>query len=957
MHMYICKIQVPMFGRQEEDEKRMVAVRKRAVSFLAAAALLLSPAQGAAFSAAAQEEADAGPAQIAAGKEDYTAYAAAQNYPAASAGAASDFQPPDTVLRPGDRVHFTVDIPQDAAYELVLDYISQKTQDLVWEMRLDGAVPFSEAGRLVFPSFWVNAEDETAQDPSFTPEQVLYTKTARAKARDYSGRFEKPYRFALAAGRHTVTLTVSQGECVLEGSRLCAPEEAKPYASLEKQEEDAGAPVAEPIILEGEAAVLKNDRALIPLADGTSPLVHPSHPLDGRLNYTGGSNWSSPGALLSWDFEADHDGYYVLGFHYRQNYTLGGVSYRHLTIDGETPFEEAERIKFVYTSSWKYKLYGDEEPYRIYLKKGKHTLTLTATAGPFSEIYAAMQDITALMGDLYVDITKIVGETVDIYRSYELFHQIPNFQENLDTIIQGLDALASQMESLQESNSGSSVSTVRDAVRVVRTMRDNPYSAHRYKGQFYDAYTNISALMTTMVDMPVDIDRLVMADARAAYTPDKVSLWERISFSFQRFIATYFNDYNTISGSGETEETLTIWVNWGRDQAQALNAVIQDGFVREYGVGVNVCLVNASLIQAILSGKGPDCMIQMARTEPVNLAMRGALVDLSQFADYEEICTRFAPGAATPYLYRDGAYALPDTQGFYMMFARTDVLASLQVDIPQTWDEFITAASVLQRNNLQVSLPYTQITDSGTVNTGVGGLTLYPTLLIQNGLPLYNDEGNACLLTETEQRQMFVEWTDWYTKYKIPKVTNFFNRFRIGSAPLGIASYTLYTQLKAAAPEIDGRWGVFMIPGTLQEDGTLNRSSCGSGTGCAITKLSKNPDTAWSFLRWWTGAETQRKYSNMLESVLGPLGRVSTANLEALKSMDWDADMLEKISLQQALTVELPEIPGGYYTARGIDQAYWNVVELGKKPVEALDKWAAVINEEIRRKKAEYENE
>ena len=80
------------------------------------------------------------------------------------------------------------------------------------------------------------------------------------------------------------------------------------------------------------------------------------------------------------------------------------------------------------------------------------------------------------------------------------------------------------------------------------------------------------------------------------------------------------------------------------------------------------------MIQGILSGNGPDLCLHMQRTAPVNYAMRGALYDLTKFKDYSEVIKRFNRTATVPYQYRDGVYALPDTQSFYLMFARDDVL-------------------------------------------------------------------------------------------------------------------------------------------------------------------------------------------------------------------------------------------------------------------------------------------
>ena len=40
---------------------------------------------------------------------------------------------------------------------------------------------------------------------------------------------------------------------------------------------------------------------------------------------------------------------------------------------------------------------------------------------------------------------------------------------------------------------------------------------------------------------------------------------------------------------------------------------------------------------------------------------------------------------------------------------------------------------------------------------------------------------------------------------------------------------------------------------------------------------------------------------------------------------------------------------------RGIEQAYWNVVEQNANPTDTLIKWGDIVNNEMIRKKAEYE--
>ena len=280
----------------------------------------------------------------------------------------------------------------------------------------------------------------------------------------------------------------------------------------------------------------------------------------------------------------------------------------------------------------------------------------------------------------------------------------------------------------------------------------------------------------------------------------------------------------------------------------------------------------------------------------------------------------------------------------------------LGLSVPKTWDEFATVCRLLSRNNLQVWLPYTQITNTTQVNTGVGSLTLFPCLLLQNGLGLYSEDGRASTLSNAEVIKVFEYWTDFYTKMKLPITMNFYNRFRTGTCPLGISQYTTYTTLKAAAPEIDGLWSVTSIPGMKREDGTVNSSSSGGGTGCCILKSTNYKSAAWDFLKWWTLADTQFKYTNNLESVLGPTGRVAVSNAQALEKISWDRNMKSDIIEAWNNVQEVPEVPGSYYASRAIDLSFWSVVNENSVPKDVLLRRSAEVDTEIERKWKQYEN-
>jgi ABC-type glycerol-3-phosphate transport system substrate-binding protein len=144
------------------------------------------------------------------------------------------------------------------------------------------------------------------------------------------------------------------------------------------------------------------------------------------------------------------------------------------------------------------------------------------------------------------------------------------------------------------------------------------------------------------------------------------------------------------------------------------------------------------------------------------------------------------------------------------------------------------------------------------------------------------------------------------------------------------------------------------IPGFEDENGNVNNVQAGSGTGCGILRISKNPELGWEFLKWWTSAATQLEYSNNCESILGVSGRVATSNVEALTKMGWTNESIKNLLAQLRMMQEVPEVAGSYYTSRCIDQAYWNVVNTGKNAKDMIIKWAEIADTEIQRKREQY---
>lgn len=883
--------------------------------------------------------------------------------------AESEFSPSGTkpkyegvkAKKAGSFAEYDINIYQSGMYNFSVTYCpdNKKSSDIKIGIMIDGNYPFSEAEYIDLPRFYTDDGDYRTDEygNQYAASQKEIFDFTTVSVYDESGIFNTPLQFALTSGTHRITLYFESENIYVSNFAFTAPENIKPYDEIKDEYDKKGyiSATGDVITIEAEQTYYKNASSLVSKSDNTSPTITPSDAYVELCNYIGGTSWQASNEEIVWRFNVEQSGLYKIGLMNKQDQNMNLSSYRYLKIDGKTPFDECTRIKFDYDINWTFKTIGnaDDEPYLFYLEKGAHTLSLSVTLGELSVIYSQIEEITDLLSDLYLDIAMITGESPDRNRDYDLHKQIPDFMDRLTALNETLGDFSNEVEKLAGGKTNSFSAAIKNMARVISAMHKNYYEAQLYLTDYYDNYTSVTSWVNDIKKMSLSIDQIQICPADKNFKVKDVNFFERISFSVKRFFASFIDEYS-LNEKDLGDNSVELWVNWGRDQTMVLQNLIKEKFTPDSGIQVNLKITSAGLIKGMLSGNTPDVSLHLARTDPINYAMRGALYDLSQFKDFDDVMKRFGESAGLPYQYKGGTYALPDTQNFNIMYYRSDIFADLGLEVPETWDEFLATTNILQINNMQVWVPYQAIGGMTTVNAGLGGLNLFPTLLIQMGGSIYNEDKTACTFDTPIAYKAFSYWTDMYTKYKIPTSASFYNRFRVGTMPLGIESYTTYTTLNEAAPEIRGRWGIALIPGIRQEDGTIKRSTAGAGTACAILETCENKKAAWEFLKWWTSADTQLSYNNEVEAILGTVSRVTTSNVEAFSNMSWKSDDLEILLSQRDNIQEIPEVPGSYYMTRAVDQAFWNVINSNQSPKDMLIKWGDIANSEIKRKIEEY---
>ena len=877
-------------------------------------------------------------------------------------------------LNKNGELTYTVDIPESGMYAVELTYYSmvdKVTRDLEFSIYIDGKAPFSSSESLTLKRNWADESEEAHYDSvgnELLPTQVLSPKWITADFYEPNGNYNESLKYYIEKGTHTFTLKSVSGTFALasirfhnEGSYVTYDEYVS--ANDAKGAKDAGTYFE----VEAEDYVDKTDSIMQNAYDRSDPKVTPYSVSKTKLNTFGGSNWNTSLEKVNYEIDVKESGYYQLTFRYRQSFQRGATIYRRLYIDNAVPFDEAQNIAFDFGSGYQVTTAGRKrddgtfEPYKIYLEAGKHVISLEAVVGSMAKASRDVEQAVYQLNYIYRKIIMITGTSPDTFRDYELLKSVENLRAMLYQVSDTLKEIKSDVDSVSTSTGGESEILNTLSIQI-DSFIEKPYTIPSRLSTFKDNISSLGSWMLEIRDVPLQLDKFVFAGADVATPNYKSNGFQKVAHEVRAFVSSFIDDYTAIGGTSEGDErSITAWVGTGRDQAITLKTLVDNYFTPESGIKVNVSLVPLGVLsKAIVAGRGPDVALHISRSEPMNLGFRNALVNLKQFSDYDDVIKRFTKYATVPYTLdttdAEGntihkAYALPETQNFTMLFYRKDIFEELGITVPNTWDDLDAILPVIQENNMQVGI-------ESAISTN-----LFFTFIMQNGGDVFYSDGSQTKFTEEYAVDAFTKWTNYYTLYDFPLSYSWYTRFRNGEMPLVFESYSNITYLAESAPELSGLWGVAPLPGTKDSTGKIDRTEGSVGlSACSIIKDKSNKtDTpsqkeqdAWEFLKWWTSADIMAEYGNRIEMAIGPVARYTTANVEAFNLLNWTTDEATAIKAQREWVKEYPELVGGYYVSRSIVNAFRNVTNNYTNPREMLFYYNDQINDEIWRKRSEY---
>jgi len=794
------------------------------------------------------------------------------------------------------------------------------------------------------------------------PEQNGYEKLTVDKVLPADRLSAAPITIQLPEGNFRVSVKNNSSTLVIYNIIFARQGQLRTYADYlnEFAGKDSSSNQSEKVIvIDAERPTAKSD-FLINIGYVSSSSVKPFQVNKRRINAILESTFNLPGQKILWTFYVEKPGFYSISLNYKQSENKGVPVYRNIEIGGQSPIAELRDYPFDYTGQfWRFStLSYNGQPIKLWLEKGQHTLSFEVDTGVYKSAILELQKILKQIQDIGISIRMLVGHNLDPNRTWNIEQYLPTVLVDLQNIS---DKLMEQYNSLIGKlgvGATSHISDLKVAASTIDKILKEPERLPFYLDSISEGDSSIaqrvSNLITALRSQPMGIDEIYIHPAGTKVDVPHGSFMVAGFVELEKLRLSLMNQtdpYSTyVKKSSSKSGELAVWVNRPVQLVETMQYLVDTDFYEKTGINVRLSTMPSEqkVIFSAAAKTTPDVALGLSNWLPYELALRGAVADLLQFSDFKEYISKdYNIQTLTPFIYEDGIYGVTETQGFYVLFYRKDIFERLNLPVPQTWDDVKLILPELQRRGMNFYIPLSASSQKYFHVTSP--------FIFQNGGTLYSKDGMTTAINSEETLKGLELMTDLYSIYGVPEyVANFYNEFRYGRIPIGVADFGTYLLLTNAADEIYGLWDIAPSPG-VYKDGEIMRYQVASDRAGVIFKDSTKKEEAWEFLKWWLSKDTQVKFSNTLVSRYGPDYLWNTANISAFKEITFIPESHKSVILEQWKWIkEVQRHPASYMTEREISNVWNRVILQGENLRVAVDKSIKIINREMERKLIEF---
>lgn len=855
-----------------------------------------------------------------------------------------------------DTQEISIYIPSNGTYQFVAVYSSEEQN--LFENPVDFIIDDTAfTSELSF--LWADDISNIATDRygnEVVPDQYKLAYAA-AYLEDHESFSGLPLAFDLKEGNTKISIRPQNQSLKLFGIYAVEPKEDKTYSEYIAQYEQADVYSGAHLTIQGEDYRAKSDSAI----RGTNipnTSVYPGSPYVKLINATANESNKTMGQKIYYEVEAPEDGIYYLSFKYCQPKKTGGCAYRTIEVDGEVPYAELRDVGFAYTGINTYENITLDTG--IYLTKGIHTICLKVTAGLMDEAYQELLQIVGEINDTGIELKRIKGNNssesagVDTNRTWDILQYMPDILERLDNWSERLTAVYQKLEDIggmEPAYVSDLMLAVQNLGRLAEKPRELPNKLNLLSDDSSSAAQLAALTLTKIYEQNMSVDCIYVHGTDTVLPSPSTNVLDATVTAMKQFLYSFSDEMNESVDVENSDNALTVWINKPSQYVEVLRQLTAEEFTAETGIEVSFSIMpdEKKITLANSTGNNPDVALGLSYYRPAEFAMRGMAINLLEFEDFLDwYGEEYNIEALSPMAYENGVYGASETQDFFALFYRTDILESLNLEVPETWEDVKAMMPVLHRNAMNFNLPLAN-------NVGYKSFEATGGFIFQNGGNYYSDDGFSSNFGDPNTIAGLREMIELYQVYGLAQnIPNFFNSFRSGTVPIGVSNFATYLQLQVGAPELNGRWDIALVPGTVKEDGSICRYWSADATSAMIFSNTQMKDEAYQFLKWWLASETQLKYATDLQMKYGSDYIWNTANHVALEGMSYPLAHKKIILEQWSWQKEALRHPASYILEREVSNAWIAIVTQGDEFQARIDEATLASNREIMRKLTEF---
>ncbi|MDF2648656.1 MAG: transporter substrate-binding protein, partial [Paenibacillus sp.] len=461
-------------------------------------------------------------------------------------------------------IEYEVDVPQEGLYEMSMSYhpyndpdksgLSANRHPAILALQIDGLYPYREARALTFRRKFKDdfpvKKAENGDD--IRPRPIELSQWMNESMIDSAGGYSEPFQWYLTKGKHKLRFTGSS-PIVIESFDLKPPAVLPDYKTVSMtssyKQTDSAKDAVVPIV-QAEQAAWKNDVAIQMVTNQDSMNVPKANGY-AIFNSLGGNRWQTGGQTAAWTIDVPETGLYRVAIRLFQGYASNKSVFRTIAIDGKVPFKELLAYRFPYSIKWKGTVLGDEndKPFEFYLQKGTHTLSMTATIGPFQPVIVQGERVISLLRQVDEAIRAMNGGLVDKNRTWKVREEFPELPQQMEEAKVELQKMADIMLAVNKQRDNT-IQTIETTLQDLNDYLKHPNEIPYHMDDVSSMIERIGGIREVLVRSPLLLDQIYTVPSGKSIPKMEANLWQRMSNSFQNFIYSFIrkDDINKVDG-------------------------------------------------------------------------------------------------------------------------------------------------------------------------------------------------------------------------------------------------------------------------------------------------------------------------------------------------------------------------------------------------------------------------